>query len=39
VHINYLITMCSHAEEQRRGAFRQARNQLIRLIDEWIAQP
>ncbi|MDO8879411.1 MAG: arsenate reductase ArsC [Coriobacteriia bacterium] len=67
VHISYLITVCSHAEEhcpriwpqggerivwpvddpavvdgseeQRRVAFRHARDQLIRLIDEWIARP
>lgn len=67
VYINYLITVCSHAEEhcpriwpsggerlfwpvddpasvdgseeRRLTAFRQARDRLIQLIDEWIAQP
>lgn len=67
MHISYLITVCSHAEEhcpriwptggerifwpvddpavvdgseaQRLAAFREARDQLIQLIDEWIAQP
>lgn len=67
VHISYLITVCSHAEEhcpriwppggqriswpvddpavvdgseeQRLAAFRQARDQIVQLIEEWIAQP
>lgn len=67
VHINYLITVCAHAEEhcpriwppggerlfwpvddpaavegseaERLEAFRRARDELVWLIDEWIAEP
>ncbi|MBN2247679.1 MAG: arsenate reductase ArsC [Coriobacteriia bacterium] len=67
IHINYLITVCSHAEEhcpriwpqggerifwpvddpavamgseeERLDAFRVARDHLVRLIEEWIAEP
>lgn len=67
MHINYLITLCAHAEEhcpriwppggqrifwplddpaaapgpdvERLEAFRRARDELVWLIDEWIAEP